>query len=155
MLDDIDLRPLSAGSSLLVGFVDADGNPVAGRGWSFQRSDHDPAVVRVAVSADPRVDTSLVGRRISVTGADVASLRCIQVKGTAEAVDAATDGEVEEAVEQFEALVQGILAVDGQPAELTRRMFPPAVVMVELRVDEAYDQSPGPGAGARLDTGNV
>ena len=40
---------------------------------------------------------------------------------------------------------------DGNPLEALRRMLPLQMVAVEMIVEETFDQTPGPGAGAVID----
>ena len=40
---------------------------------------------------------------------------------------------------------------DGNPMELLERMRTRRLVAIEMSVDEFFDQTPGPGAGGRLE----
>jgi len=40
---------------------------------------------------------------------------------------------------------------DGNPIELLRRMLPIEVLVVDVVVEEMFDQTPGPEAGAPLE----
>ena len=46
--------------------------------------------------------------------------------------------------------MQIIAEIDRAPAEMVWRMLPPEVVACVMTVEEVYDQTPGPAAGAQL-----
>jgi hypothetical protein len=46
--------------------------------------------------------------------------------------------------------LQMVHETDGNPLESLRRILPIEVVVVELEIDEMYDQTPGPDAGGPL-----
>ncbi len=52
--------------------------------------------------------------------------------------------------EHSEAFYLAVHESDGDPVELLRRLAPHHLLSIEIAVDEAYDQTPGPGAGAPL-----
>lgn len=118
----------------------------------------DPAArrVRLAVSADDPVMVTTLGQHaervvhLAVTGADVATLRSLQLKGRVVAVEE-PDAADRELVDRHQNLfVAKIEATDGHPRDVVWRFLPTALIMVEVVVDEAYDQTPGPDAGQAL-----
>jgi hypothetical protein len=125
---------LDAGAGLIVGTVDDRGEPRATRAWG--------------AAADPASPGAL---RVAVTGADVRTLRSVQVKGRILATAAPTEAELRMVDEQTERFLVGIHETDGNPIELLRRMLPRRIVMIEVDVSGVYDQTPGPDAGVALE----
>ena len=153
MLDPDVFALLAAGSGLIVGTVSPDGEPRATRAWHAIPIDPDAGRLRVLVTADDPVAVAnlAVGAAISVTAADVVTLRSAQVKGEIAGVGAPTD-EDREGVETSSAhFFQQILETDGTPLELTRRILPLELLAVDVVVAERFDQSPGPQAGSAVE----
>jgi hypothetical protein len=150
VLGTAELTLIGPGTSLVVGTVDAGGAPRATRAWAASPVGHDR--VRVLVSADDPVvvDSLQHGGAIAVTGADVRSLRAVQLKGTLDLVEPPTAHDLAALEAHVELFFDEVHATDGNPIELLRRLLPHRVVAVELVVDEVFDQSPGPAAGAAL-----
>jgi hypothetical protein len=48
-------------------------------------------------------------------------------------------------------MFEAVHDVDGHPFALVERLLPSSFLVCELEVDEFFDQTPGPRAGARLD----
>ena len=142
---------VEAGCSLVVGTVGADGAPRATRAWAATVLDEAAGRLRVVVTADDAVALANLGTgQIAVTGADVRTLRAVQLKGHVVVVEPATPGDLATLDEHTGRFFQAVHETDGNPVELLRRLLPHEVVAVELVVEEVYDQSPGPGAGAAL-----
>ena len=57
--------------------------------------------------------------------------------------------DLERVAAHTDAFFQAVLEIDGFPLSLMRRLLPHEVVAFEMVVDERFDQSPGPDAGAR------
>jgi hypothetical protein len=105
--------------------------------------------VRIVLSADdPVVVESLAGGFVAVTGADVRTLRSHQMKGRVQVVERATDADVAMMAAHSTAFMEAVHQVDGNPISELQRLLPNSVVVIEIVVDELYDQSPGPHAGA-------
>jgi hypothetical protein len=143
---------LESPCGLLVATVSADGDPRATRAWAADVVDAAAGRLRVLVTADDPVtlaDLADTGT-VAVTGADVRTLRAVQVKGSVAAIEPVTEADLERAAghtAQFFALISEL---DGIPVELLRRLAPRTLVACVVDVREVYDQSPGPGAGASL-----
>jgi hypothetical protein len=150
VIGDAERALIGPGTSLVVATVARDGEPRATRAWSAAIVGEDR--VRVLVSADDPVvvDGLRPGAVVAVTGADVRSLRAVQLKGVLGAVDPPDAPDLASLEAHAERFFDEIHATDGNPVELLRRLLPHQVVAVEVVVDEVYDQSPGPGAGAVL-----
>ncbi len=144
---------IDAGAGLIVGTVDDGGEPRATRAWGAAADPASPGVLRVAVTADDDVTVRNLapGALVAVTGADVRTLRSVQVKGRILATAAPTEGDLRMVDEQTERFLVGIHETDGNPIELLRRMLPRRIVMIEVDVSGVYDQTPGPDAGTALE----
>ena len=140
------------GAGLVVGTVGDDGEPRATRAWSVTVVDPAAGRVRVVVGADDAVTVAnlRVGALLALNGADVHTLRSVQLKGRVVAVDAAGTADLETARAQSDRFLQAVHDTDGNPFEQLRRMLPIEVVVVEVVVDEMFDQTPGPEAGGPL-----
>jgi hypothetical protein len=145
------MEMIGSGCSLVAGTVAADGEPRATRAWATSVVDAGACRLRVVMSADDTaaVDNLRTGR-FALTGANVRTLRSVQLKGRVVAVEPATPEDVDMVVEQSSAFFCAVNQTDGNPIGLLERLLPADVVVVELEVDEMYDQSPGPGAGAAV-----
>jgi hypothetical protein len=138
-----------AGTSLIVGTVGPDGTPRATRAWAARVVDPTRCRIRFVMAADDEVAVSNLGTgAVALTGAEVATLTSTQMKGRVVAVEEATDVDVSLMDEHSTAFFDAVNATDGNPVWLLRRLLPTTVVAVELEVDEVFDQSPGPAAGA-------
>ena len=74
----------------------------------------------------------------------------MQVKGTIDAVADVTPDELKRARRHTSAFFDVIVELDQISREALERMVPVDFVALVLTVTEAYDQTPGPGAGARM-----
>ena len=155
MVDDELLRLLRNGSALIAGLVDPEGRPYALRAWVVVPASTAGDRVRVALGDECNVVGDwIVGTRVAVTGGDVSTLESLQVKGTVVAWwGEPTESDLAAAGEHAEAFFLAVHESDGDPIELVRRMGPRHLVVVEIEIDEAYDQTPGPKAGAPLEVG--
>ncbi len=145
------------GGALIVGVALADGTPYATRAWGLQVDDPDPdgclAVVHLLLPADDptAIEGVAPGRPVAVTAADVATLRSAQFKGRSLGTAPATPDDLELSARYFAEFSDAVSRSDGQPPELLARLVPPTLVRCGIEVSEAYDQTPGPGAGQELE----
>jgi hypothetical protein len=145
---------LEPGTSLIVGTVGADGEPRATRAFALTVVDDETNRVRVVVSADdPVAIEHLHTGAISVTAADVRTLRSVQLKGLITAVEPSTEQDIETMEEHSALFIQAVTESDGHDVAVIRRMLAEHVVSVEFVVDELFNQSPGPGAGSPVALG--
>lgn len=140
------------GAGLVVGTVGDDGEPRATRAWSVTVVDPDERRVRVVVGADDEVTVAnlRVGATLALNGADVRTLRSVQLKGRIVAIDTAGSNDLDSVRDQSARFLQAVHDTDGNPLEQLRRILPIEVVVVEMVVGEMYDQTPGPDAGEPL-----
>ena len=151
MLNDETTRFLEGGCSLVVGMVTADGHPYATRAWGLEvvaagRS------VRMLIDAEEAADAARLapGAALAVTAADVRTLYSVQLKGEAVSVEPLADHDRARAERFMDEFFGAIAAVDHMERAVVGRMVPAALAACTFRVTEAFDQTPGPGAGARL-----
>jgi hypothetical protein len=142
---------LGNGAGLVVGTVSAEGIPRADRAWAASVIDAESHRIRFVMSADDAdVVANLQSGRVSLNGADVRTYQSVQLKGRPVVVEAPGADDVELARRQSETFFEAIHLTDGNPIEALRRMLPLEMVAVEMIVEEAFDQTPGPAAGAAL-----
>jgi hypothetical protein len=147
---------IEAGCALIVGTVDAHGAPLATRGWGADVLDAAAGRLQLLLSADDVVVNAglTVGMPIAITGADVPSLRSIQLKGhVVVAPLPPTDADRERSQRYREAFFSDISLADGIDRDVIDRLAPRDVVRVVVAVEELFDQTPGPTAGAALPGG--
>ena len=154
MLAPETVRLLEAGSALVAATVTRDGEPFAARGWGLTVVSPEAGEVRLLVAAD---DTAALehlraGAPIAITGGDVRTLRSVQLKGAIAAVEAALPPDERKATQYREDFFRDVSESDGIPYDLLERLRPSGFVAVVAIVDDAYDQTPGPGAGAAMAT---
>ena len=142
---------LEAGAGLVVGTVSPDGTPRADRAWAASVVDAETRRIRFVMSADdPEVAANLESGAVSLTGADVRTYQSVQLKGRPVVVETPTPADVELARLQSETFFEAVHITDGNPVEALRRMLPREMVVVEMVVEETFDQTPGPSAGSVL-----
>ncbi len=142
---------LETGAGLVVGTVSADGEPRADRAWAASVADADTHRIRLVMSADdPAVVENLQSGAVSLTGAEAISYQSVQLKGRPVVVESPTAADIELARLQSETFFEAVHRSDGNPVEALRRILPHRMVAVEMVVEETFDQTPGPSAGAAL-----
>ncbi|HEX5616027.1 MAG TPA: hypothetical protein VFZ83_12815 [Acidimicrobiia bacterium] len=153
-LDPATATFLGTGVSLDAGIVHPSGDPITVRAWGARPND-DGTTVRVLLPTDDpdTVEHVHPGGLIALVASDVITFRSIQLKGRVVAHE--PESEADEAlhtayVDAFAAAVQ---EADGTPESLVRRLVPAGRAAVTFTVEQAFDQTPGPGAGGRLEPG--
>jgi hypothetical protein len=143
---------LEGGCGVIIGTVGPDGAPHVSRGWGITVVSTDPVEMRVLLDVDDAVAVRNLRAtgRVAVTGGDIRTLDAIQFKGEAARVETATDGDRLRAAQYTDDFFGNISAVDGTPLDLLRGLGARDYAACVVRVEELYDQSPGPGAGTRV-----
>jgi len=142
---------LESPCALVVGSVDRAGLPDATRGWGLEVLDGGNRVrVLLSTSASTTIANARETRRLAITATHFATLVSVQVKGMVTAVEDARPADRIRFDRFWAGCVHELEELDGTPPDLTSRLAPPGIVAGELTVDEVYDQTPGPAAGARL-----
>ncbi len=137
-------------SSLTVGSVDASGNPNATRAWGARLQPD--GTLRALVAAEALTARENLGttRVIALCATDVPTLRAVQVKGRVVTVEDAGPDDRDLADRYRSEFFRTCADVEGVPISRLLRLAPGGYFAVVLTIDELYDQTPGPGAGAAI-----
>jgi hypothetical protein len=145
---------LESGCALIVGTVGSDGAPHAGRGWGLEILDGDPEP-RFRLLLDVEDERTLEhlsdGGAIAVTATSVLTLRSIQLKGRASDPEATTPDDHRRARRYIDQFFADAHMVDQTPWNRFEAFLPAGYVACTVEVHERFDQTPGPGAGARIE----
>lgn len=145
---------LESGCALIVGTVDDDGEPHAGRLWGLDVVGDGPEpMVRLLLDADDlaSIDHAAGEGPLAVTATSVRTLHSMQLKGAARYVEPATEADEARARRYIDAFFTDIRETDGTAAELLECFEPSGFVVCVMAVRERFDQTPGPAAGARIE----
>jgi hypothetical protein len=154
--DVVAAELLASRYSLVVALVGDDGVPYATRGWGLTVLEGQTSRVRLILSMDDAAEVEAAGRdgrRIAVTAADPVTLHAVQMKGRAGVVEDATPADRATVTEYCDAFFGAVQEVDGSDRESLEQLVPPDFVACTVAIDELFDQTPGPGAGAALRDG--
>ena len=136
--------------SLIVGSVDADGLPDAIRGWGVDVLGPDRVRVLLAADADRTLANLADGGRIALTATHFITAVSWQLKGVATVIEDASPADRI----LFDAYCSGCLQIlsvaQDMPEGVIARLIPADVVACVMVVEQVFDQTPGPGAGARV-----
>jgi hypothetical protein len=150
-IDDELASFLEVGGSLIVGTVDEDGRPDAARAFDLQVvADRTRVRLQLATDSDVAIANAAAGRSVAVTVTDVFTMRSVQVKGLGARATRPTPADVVHGDRYRAEFLANVVEVEQVPPELPRRLLPDHFVAFEMDIDEIYDQTPGPSAGARL-----
>lgn len=142
---------LEPGVSVIVGSVDVEGNPSCCRAVGLRTADGLATVtvfLPAATSKETMANLAATGRLAIVTTHPISHC-ATQLKGVVERTRAARDDEEPFIVEHFSGF-GGVLNTIGYPLRVTRSVTHWPAFAIDMRVDEIYEQSPGPNAGTRL-----
>ena len=145
------LKCVEPGVSVIIGSADTAGNPTCCRAVAL-RSDDGLATVTVFVPVATSKETIAnvaSTRRLAVVTTHPISHCATQLKGIVERTRPAREDEEPFIVEHFGGF-GGVLNAIGYPLRVTRTVCHWPALALEMRVDEIYEQSPGPKAGTRL-----
>ena len=149
MIESDAAELLESPCAMIVGTVAADGLPDATRGWGLVVED--PCRVRflLAANAEQAFANLEATGVLALTVTHFATLVSYQLKGRAHVEPATAEDRI-----RFERFCEGckaaLLEVEGSPPELTQRLVPSGVVACVMEVEQVFDQTPGPEAGALL-----
>jgi hypothetical protein len=143
---------LQSGCSALVGTVGPAGDPHAGRAWGIDVVDAEAGRLRLLIDADDELTVRHLADlgAVAVTAANVPTLRSVQLKGRSLGVEAATDADRRRARRYCDEFFTDIEQTDGTERSLPERLVPASYAVCEMQVDDVFDQTPGPGAGAPM-----
>jgi hypothetical protein len=151
MLDPRIRRCLEAGASILVGTADTKGTPSCCRAIALT-SDDDLKTVSIYLpiaTSQSIIKDIATTHRMAVAATHIVEHFSVQLKGTANTARLAAEREVSLIEERLEAFADVLFSV-GVPRRLTRSVAHWPAFVVDMRVEEVFDQTPGPNAGARL-----
>jgi hypothetical protein len=151
MLNERLQRCLQAGLSIIVGSVDAHGAPTCCRAYGLRSTDELETVtvyVPVATSHETIQALATTGR-LAIGATWPADHSATQLKGVVTDTRLARDDEATFVREQLR-VWSDVLAKFGVPKRLSSRATCWPAFAVTMRVEEIYEQTPGPKAGGRL-----
>jgi len=146
---------LESGCVLIVGLVTPGGDPHATRGWGLDVHSTADGIVRVLVDGDHADTVAAIGEGtpVAVTATDVPTLRSVQLKGRIAAVETPAESDPARVARYRDEMFEVVGRTDGVPRHLLERIVPTSFVPCRVVVDDVFDQTPGPGAGAQLPAG--
>lgn len=151
MLETETTAFLESGCALLVGTVSPDGEPHAGRAWGLDVLSDEPLRVRVLLDIDDvtTVEHAAAGGAIALTATSVRTLHSVQLKGWATSVEADA-GDPDRAERYIAEFFHDIQDTDGTKKDLLDRFVPIGYLGCTVEIEERFDQTPGPAAGAAI-----
>lgn len=137
--------------SVLVGTADDAGMPACCRGIALVPDENlSSAVVYVPVATSRDVvANAATTKRLAVMASHPIDHISIQLKGTVQNVRLAREDEAALVRVRLEAFVD-VLDRIGVPRQIARSIRHWPAFALEMKVDEIYDQTPGPKAGAAI-----
>jgi predicted pyridoxine 5'-phosphate oxidase superfamily flavin-nucleotide-binding protein len=129
---------------------DAELQPEAGFAWAPRMISDNELEVFVDREASAKMVANLrENRQVAVTLSSPITYRSIQLKGwCAEIREPASDDAPW--VDRHRTMVTEALRARGLPAHVSRTYWSRDVVRLRCMIETKYDQTPGPGAGAKL-----
>jgi hypothetical protein len=155
VLDDPADEILSGDFALIVALVRPGNTPYATRGWGLEVLPGRKTRMRLLLSSEDgpaRRDEpdSSDGFLVALTATDPRTMRSVQFKGRSAAMEIANDNDRATVSRFCDAFFSAVKEVEGTERRLLERMVPNEFVACTIAVDEVFDQTPGPGAGAAL-----
>ena len=144
-------RCLEPGLSILVGTVDADGTPSCCRAIALASTDELRTVtvyLPVATSHQTIQNVATTGQ-MAVAATHVIDHCATQLKGTTTEARLAREDEAPFVRGQLDAFADTLDTI-GVPRRLTRSVAHWPAFAISMRVEQVFDQTPGPNAGSRL-----
>ncbi len=125
-------------------------------GWGTTVVPGEDLAVRLIVDLNDEVGLRHLSDRgaIALTGADVRTLHAVQLKGRSLGIEPATDADRARALRFCDQFFSDVAQIDGTERDLLERLVPADYAVCLVAVDEVFDQTPGPGAGAPLAAGS-
>lgn len=155
MLDDDAVTFLESPASLVLGMTLPDGAPYAGHVWGLRVTSPVEGTVRLVLGTrDAQQLLEPVGAPVAITAAAVETLQGLQAKGHVVSTEVATAEDLALFEQHRDTFFAEIERVDGEPLELLARMVPPEMTTWVIRLEQLFDQTPGPGAGAAIGGGS-
>jgi hypothetical protein len=137
--------------SIVVGVADARGMPTCCRAYAL-RSQDDLTTLTVYLpvsTSHETIQTLATTGRLAVAATHLRDHLATQLKGVTVETRLAREDEAAFVRGRIDAYVD-VLAAAGIPKRLSRRAAHWPAFAVTIRVEDIYEQTPGPQAGARL-----
>lgn len=137
--------------SLFVGTVSRDGWPAGCRAVAATSSDGLQSLtiyVPMATSAEVLANIAAT-KRIALVASHPPTHQTVQLKGVASGVRLASDDQAELVRTRFESFA-GVLHAIGIPRRIARSVNQWPAFAVEMKVEEIFEQTPGPNAGTLI-----
>jgi hypothetical protein len=151
LIDDAAKAFLEAPCSLIVGTVDDGGQPDATRAWGLDVLPGGHGIrLLLAENALHSLANLRSNGRIAVTATDFVTLDSRQVKGRVTVVEERTSADVIRFDAYCARCMQLLVEIDHTTEDVVARFVPPGVVACVMTVEQVFDQTPGPAAGAQL-----
>jgi hypothetical protein len=144
-------RSLEPGTSILIGTVDPQGFPACCRGIAVTSTDDLKTArvyVPIATSHETIANIATTGR-ITIVACHPVEHETVQIKGIVTGTQLANESEavlVRDRLAQFGSALNRI----GIPPRVTRTIGCWPAFAIDVRVDDIFEQTPGPNAGVRL-----
>jgi len=137
---------------LVAGFVDGEGVPYATRAFGLTVLEDGPLRLRLVLPLDDGLplEAGEAGGPVAVTATDLLTLRSVQLKGQAGPVEPATADDRAVVARFCDSFFSALVEIDGFDRRLLERVVPTDFLVCTIAVNELYDQTPGPGAGAAI-----
>jgi len=144
-------RCLEAGNSVLVATVNPQNEPSCCRAIAIRSMDNlETATVYLPMATSHQIIQDVATtHRIAVAATHIIDHCSTQLKGTARSARIAGDDEMAFVKSRLEAFVDVIERI-GVPKRTARTLAHWPAFAIEIRVEEIFDQTPGPNAGTRL-----
>lgn len=151
MTDERVKRCLDPGMAILVATTDPQGAPWCCRGTAL-RSDDGLASVTVYVpmaTSQQIIQHVAITRRLAIAITHVIEHLSFQLKGQIRTARAARDDEAAFVRSRLDAFADALDDI-GVPRRISKTMAHWPAFALEMTVEDVFDQTPGPKAGARL-----
>jgi hypothetical protein len=143
---------IASGMSLIVGSVDHEGGPHAGRAWGCRSIGTDGQLRILLDARDAQSLANLtVGRPVALTVTEVNGFVGCQMKGTVTLVEEPRPDDVAAAEVWCANFLKAINDVDGYSTDGWELWKVTECVAAEIAIDVIFDQAPGPGAGRQIE----
>lgn len=143
--------PTDLGVSLFVGTVSRDGVPSGCRAVAATSTDDLKSLtiyLPLETSRDVIADIA-VTKRIALAASHPPTHHTVQLKGVSTGVRLADDSEAEMIRTRFDAFVEVLHAI-GIPRRVARSVNQWPAFAVDMKVEEIFEQTPGPNAGTPI-----
>lgn len=149
------VRLAGTGLAVIVGTRDGANRPELSRAWGLRvAADRTAIEVCVPLGSGARVLKNIAETRdVAVTLVQPTTYRSFQVKGNGVVVGDACAEDLERVDRHQRAFLDEVAAVGmagPEAAHLYDRESVPGMATIRVTVESLFDQTPGPGAGARL-----